>query len=316
MIALLLPAPIVGVIAGAAMLGATAFWGGLLLPLALIKLLFLKVKPVQIACRRVGIWVAFNWASTIQLVTQLLHAPEGWDISRRGALDPRKNYLLISNHQSWADIPMLFVLLHRRVPFLRFFIKQQLLYMPIIGSGCWVMDFPFMKRYPREAVEANPALRKEDLETTRRACEIYKAEPVTVVNFPEGTRFTEEKRVARQSPFRNLLRPKSAGLSFTLDAMGEQFAGIIDVTLVYRPTPKPLLWSWLCGEQNQLAARVEVLPIPAEIMHGHYDSDPEFRERFQAWVNALWAKKDAQIERMRHRQPLSSPSPLSPWGRG
>src|SRR5690606_16970766 len=124
------------------------------------------------------------------------------------------------------------------------------MYMPVIGVACWAMDFPFMRRHGQTALQANPALRQQDLETTRRACELYRTEPVTVINFLEGTRFTETKRVERQSPYRHLLRPKAGGMSFTLNAMGEQFAGIIDVTIAYRPTTKPLLWSFACGEQD------------------------------------------------------------------
>ena len=39
-----------------------------------------------------------------------------------GALDGRRSYLLVSNHQSWADILILFNSFHGRVPFLRFFL--------------------------------------------------------------------------------------------------------------------------------------------------------------------------------------------------
>ena len=31
---------------------------------------------------------------------------------------------------------------------------------------------------------------------------------------------------------------------------------------------------------------------------GDYEADAEFRARFQAWVNALWSRKDARIERL------------------
>jgi 1-acyl-sn-glycerol-3-phosphate acyltransferase len=173
------------------------------------------------------------------------------------------------------------------------------------------MDFPFMKRHSREAIAANPALRNEDLETTRRACEIYKTEPVTVVNFLEGTRFNEAKRIAKKSPYRHLLRPKSAGMAFALNALGDQFAGIIDVTLAYRPTTKYLWWSWLCGEQDTLCLHVDVRPIPTDLIHGNYDSDPEYRARFQSWVNDLWEQKDRRLGRLLD-QPITPPARPAP----
>lgn len=308
MIAALLPAPIAGLLNGALIIAMVIFWGGLISLLGLFKLI-LPFKPAQDALRAIAVVFGQNWASSIQLISRLMHAPS-WEIDWRGELDRKQSYLLISNHQSWTDILILFDIFHGRVPFLRFFLKRELLWAPIIGTGCWVLDFPFMKRHSREAIAANPALRNEDLETTRRACEIFKSSPVTVVNFAEGTRFTESKRVAKESPYRHLLRPKAAGLSFTLNAMGEQFAGLIDVTFAYRPTgDKSILWSWLCGEQNQLAIHVDLLPIPADLVHGDYDSDPEFRARFQDWINTLWLRKDKRLEAMLARPPVAAQKP-------
>jgi 1-acyl-sn-glycerol-3-phosphate acyltransferase len=136
----------------------------------------------------------------------------------------------------------------------------------------------------------------KDLEATRRACEIYKTDPVTVVNFLEGTRFTPAKRDSKGSPFPRLLRPKSAGLSYTLNAMGEQFAGLIDVTIRYQPTPHSLVWSWLCGEQSHVAIHYQLRELPAHLLHGDYRNDEAFRQDFQAWVNALWAEKSARLD--------------------
>ena len=39
---------------------------------------------------------------------------------------------------------------------------------------------------------------------------------------------------------------------------------------------------------------VEKLAVTPEIL-GDYDNDPEFRKRFQDWVNRLWEQKDRQI---------------------
>src|SRR3546814_8075063 len=134
----------------------------------------------------------------------------------------------------------------------------QLLYVQVIGMACWAMDFPFMRRYTKAQLEARPELKGQDVEATRRACEVYKHEPVTVINFLEGTRFSEAKRITNKSPYRRLLRPKAGGMSFTLNAMGEQFAGVIDVTIAYRQTKKSLLGSFTSGEQDQLSVHMDV----------------------------------------------------------
>lgn len=303
MLSILLPAPLVGVIKFAAMFVVLLSWFLVMLPGVLLRLI--PWPPLQRIASRYCVRVAEQWVASNQLLYRLLQ-PMHQEIDFRLQPQAGKNYLLIANHQSWADILVLCDVFHGRIPFPRFFMKQQLKYVPIIGQVCWAMDMPFMKRHSRAAIAANPALRGEDLDATRRACEVYKTEPVTVVNFIEGTRFSEAKRIAHQSPYRHLLRPKAAGLAFTLKAMGEQFAGIVDVTIAYRATGKGILWAWLCGEQDTLGIHVDVLPIPPEFLHGDYDHDPDHRARFQAWINGIWQRKDARLERMLGERPAMS----------
>ena len=42
-------------------------------------------------------------------------------------------YLMTSNHQSWADILVLQKVTNRRVPSLKFFLKQELIWVPLLG---------------------------------------------------------------------------------------------------------------------------------------------------------------------------------------
>jgi 1-acyl-sn-glycerol-3-phosphate acyltransferase len=309
MISVLFPAWLVGILTFSVMLALLVFWGvGLLLPLVLLRVL-LPLPVLHGPLSRLMEMVGEQWVASNRLVYRVMHAP-GWHVDYHAQLDPSKSDLLICNHQSWADIQVLFELFHGRTHFLRFFLKHELIWVPIIGVACWGLDMPFMKRHSREAIAANPGLRREDLATTRRFCEKYRERPITVVNFVEGTRFTETKRDATASPYRHLLRPKSAGLSFTLNAMGEQFGGVIDVTLAYQPARRNLAWSWLCGEQAQMEIHVDTLPIPPDMIRGNYEEDAEFRARFQAWVNGIWSRKDARLERMLNgtdRAPIGSP---------
>jgi 1-acyl-sn-glycerol-3-phosphate acyltransferase len=284
----------------------------LLLPAALVTaflVLMLGALPKLLLPARGRAWLGRNWFNKgvggtwwglNRLTYLLLHGPRR-DIVIEGeaALDPHRSWLLICNHQGWADIPLLLDVFGRKLPFLRFFLKKELIWVPVIGLACVVLDMPFMKRHSKEAIAANPALKGQDLEATRKACEKYRQIPVTMVNFLEGTRFTEAKRVSRQSPYANLLRPKAAGLSFALNAMGEQFAGIVDVTLCYVPGERGVLWGFLAGEQARMKVRARVLPVPQELLHGDYQDDEAFRERFQAWVNALWERKDAELSRLK-----------------
>lgn len=297
MLSLLLPAWLTGLIAGALLVASTLASFTAFIPFMLLKLL-VPIPAFRRACTEVLFAIARNWAAFNRLVYRLMY-PVSWDIDLRGRLDPDRSYLLVSNHQSIIDILLVFDQFHRRTPPLCFFLKRELLWMPVIGLACWAMDFPFMSR----------AGLKTDLDTTRRFCERFRNQPVTVVNFAEGTRFSEAKRVSKKSPYRHLLRPKAAGLSYTLNAMGEQFDGIIDVTIAYRASRFPVVWSFLIGEQADLAIHIDVRPVPMELCEGDYQGDPAYRERFQAWVNALWAQKDARLERLISRRPAAAARP-------
>jgi 1-acyl-sn-glycerol-3-phosphate acyltransferase len=307
-----LPAPLIGVLTFVGMMVVLMlFTVPLMLPAAILKLLL----PLPALRRLFDIWLhgCANtvWLSGNRLVFSTLHGPRR-NASLEGALDPAKSWLIMSNHQSWADILILFDVFRGRTTFPRFFMKQQLIWIPFVGFLCWALDMPFMKRHSPEAIAKNPRLRSEDLETTRHFCEKFVGRPITVVNFLEGTRYTPAKAAAKGSPYRHLLRPKSAGFSFTLNAMGEQFAGLLDVTLVYQPTHdgRSLLWSFLCGEQNAADVLVTVRPLPAELLGGDYQDDEGFRLRFQDWVNGLWAGKDALIEaRLSSRIPSQERGP-------
>lgn len=301
MVSMLLPAWVVGVLTFVTMFVALIFWFVAMLPGILLRLL--PSYRLQRLASRYCVWIARNWVGTNQLIFRALHDvpnPTAYgEVDFHGEFDPGKSYLLLCNHQSWADILILFDVFHARTPFLRFFLKRDLIWVPIIGLVCWAMDFPFMTRRSGAA----------DREATRRACSVYREAPVTVVNFLEGTRFTEAKRIARKSPHRHLLRPKSGGLAYTLDAMGEQFAGVLDVTLCYQSTERNLLWSWLCGEQGHVRLNVDLIPVPAELLHGDYGSDLAYRERIQAWANSLWLRKDARLDKLQGQPPVPAQRP-------
>lgn len=291
MLSRLLPRPVIGALTATLMVPSLFIASGLMIPAMLLKLL--PIYRLQRLCSRYCVACARLWVVMNQWIFRSLHdlpSPQGYGrVQIDGELLPGKSYLLICNHQSWADILILFSSFHQRVPFLRFFLKKDLLYVPIIGLVCWAMDFPFMTRKSSST----------DIATTRKACEIYRLAPVTVVNFLEGTRFTPAKQAQKHATYKYLLRPKSAGLSYTLNAMGEQFEGLIDVTIYYGATERKWVWSWLCGEQNQLQVIATVEPMPQEFLHGDYAQDVAFREAFQQWVNALWARKDAALAQLR-----------------
>ena len=213
------------------------------------------------------------------------------------ALDPDNWYLVNSNHQSWVDILVLQHLLNHRIPLLKFFIKQQLIWVPVMGLAWWALDFPFMRRHSEEFLKKHPELRGKDQETTRKACEKFALIPTSVMNFLEGTRFTPAKHARQQSPYQYLLKPKAGGLALALNAMGGKFQSILDVTIVY-PDGAPTFNCFLTGKLKRVVVRAQTLPIPKHLLHGDYANDPVFREAFAQWVQQLWRDKDSQIQQI------------------
>jgi 1-acyl-sn-glycerol-3-phosphate acyltransferase len=237
-------------------------------------------------------WIGFNsWM--IGRFTRTRFVVEGDD-----GLHYNGHYLVLANHQSWVDVPVLQKVFNRRIPLLRFFLKSQLLWVPLLGLAWWALDFPFMKRYSREAITRRPELAGRDIEATRRACARFREIPVSVMNFVEGTRFTDAKHAAQDSPYRFLLRPKAGGVAFVLDAMGDGLQSILDVTLVY-PGGRSGFADLFADRIGMVRVQVRERPIPTELVGGDYQNDAVFRERFQAWMNAIWAEKDATVARLK-----------------
>jgi 1-acyl-sn-glycerol-3-phosphate acyltransferase len=291
----LLGQTVLGVVSLVLLCLSTVFWSIPFFAIALAKVL-VPTATWRLACARSLAKVAGLWIVTNNLGMAALHSTE-WDIQGLDGLDPESCYLVNANHQTWLDVPVLQRTLNGRVPFLRFFLKQELIWLPILGQAWWALEMPFMKRYSPEVLVRRPDLRGKDLETTRRSCARLRNLPVAITNFVEGTRFTQAKHVAQGSPYRHLLKPKAGGVAFVLAAMGERLKELVDVTIVY-PGGRPNLWDYVCGRVPRIVVRVVRRRIPAEFLSGRYAEDPVFRERFQAWLGEIWAAKDALIDEL------------------
>src|SRR5690606_4256834 len=186
--------------------------------------------------------------------------PTEWHVEGELALRPNDWVLVNCNHQSWADIFVLQHVLHGRIPLLKFFLKKQLLYVPLIGLAWWALDFPFMQRHSQAALRRRPALRAQDQAATRRACRRFAATPTSVMNFAEGTRFTRRKHRQQHSPYRHLLKPRAGALALTLGTIGSRFRALVDATIVY-PQGIPTFWQFLCGRVPRIAVGLRQLPI-------------------------------------------------------
>lgn len=284
-----LTGPLRGVLSLACVAANTVFWCIPLFAVAILKLL-VPVGGWRRGCGRVLNGIARQWVGVNSLGldwTKSLH----WDVQGVEGLRPDVWYLLIANHQSMVDIVVLQTVFHRRTPLLKFFIKQELLWVPFLGLAWWALDFPFMKR---------TGSTERDLATARKACDKFMQHPVTVMNFVEGTRFTQRKREQRGSPHRNLLKPKGGGVAVVLTCMGARIQGILDVTIAY-PGGTPDLWSFLCAKSIEIRVRVRQLPVTKDLLENAIE-DADARRRVNQWLNTLWTDKDAELDRLRSSQ--------------
>ena len=240
--------------------------------------------------------LAEGWIGTNNAIFRLMGSlpldPRGLE-----GLSTREWYLVVSNHRSWVDILVLQAVFNRRIPFLKFFLKQQLIWVPFLGVAWWALDFPFMRRYTSAHLAKHPEDRGKDLEATQRACEKFRLIPTSVMNFVEGTRLTPEKHASFKSPYRNLLPPRAGGVSFVLSAMGGMLHSMLDVTIAYT-TGTPTMWDLCCGRVGRVIVDVQRRSIDAWLSAGDYASDPAFRARFQVWLGGVWHEKDALLDRL------------------
>jgi len=287
-----LPPALRGLIATLLMVLNTLFWVPILLVFTVVKLV-LPFKKVRLLLDPVLLFIAESWISCNSGWMDLTQKTE-WDVQGVDGLDPHSWYMVNSNHQSWVDILVLQYHLNRRIPLLKFFLKQELIWVPVIGVAWWALDFPFMRRHSEEFLKKHPEMRGKDQETTRKACAKFALIPTSVMNFLEGTRFTPAKHAKQNSPYQHLLKPKAGGMALALDAMGEKFQSILDVTIVY-PDGIPTFGHFLRGNVRRVIVRVRSLPVPQHLLGGDYSGDPAFREAFSQWVQQLWRDKDAQI---------------------
>ncbi len=276
-------------------------WCGLLFIAALVRPLLPGLeRKVAYGARLhpiVDRWVAGNRAIIRGLGLARLNVIGGDALRRDGW------YLVLCNHQSWIDIIALQCGLLHDAPVLKFFTKQQLIWLPFIGLSCWVLDFPLMRRFSAQALAANPALRRIDLETTREACNRFRHAPTTVLNFAEGTRFTRAKHAQQGSPYANLLKARAGGVGSVLATLGDRLDAIVDATITYprvladgthRNEP-PSFWHFLCGYVPEIRLELQALAVDAALITGDYADDDAYRTRVRNWLDELWSEKDARL---------------------
>jgi len=288
-----LPSKVVGAIAGFLLVLNVIFWIVILFVFSIPKIL-IPWPPLLKIINKILQWIGENWIACNSGWMWLTQKTR-WDVQGAQNLNHDGWYMVVSNHQSWVDILVMQHLLNRKIPILKFFIKRELIKVPLMGFAWWALDYPFLYRHSSEYLKQHPEQAGKDFEATRKACEKFATIPTSVMNFLEGTRFTPAKHDKQKSEYKYLLRPKSGGLALALNVLGEKFSSMLDITIVY-PDGIPGFGDFLCGKVKRITVRMRTIEIPKTLLKGDYENDQAFRDSMHHWVQELWREKDKQIQ--------------------
>ncbi|MGB5326461.1 MAG: 1-acyl-sn-glycerol-3-phosphate acyltransferase [Pseudomonadales bacterium] len=189
----------------------------------------------------------------------------------KGEPGTHANPVVICNHQSWFDIPIIQDVITGTGPMVKFLIKRELVWVPIIGWICQVMGFPKLGRSKRSDT------RKDDIAAVQTISMGHEDEAGALLIFPEGTRFSEEKKTRQQSPYQHLLKPRSGGLKIIKHHVS-QATTLVDQTIDYHKTGVRI-WECLHGDPGLITVTI-----------AHYEL-AEIND-LDAWLNNRWAEKD------------------------
>ena len=275
----------------------TIFHGSLVSLCGIIKFI-IPIPKSHIFISNIAYWISGGYVLTNNFLIKVFYDPE-WDIQALGNLNMTGTYLVISNHLSLLDIPALQRLFFKQIPFLRFFIKRQLIFVPFLGQGLWALNFPSMKRYSKETLNKHPELSGKDLETTKRSSEKLLGQPVTMLIYAEGTRFTPEKHRKANSPYKNLLKPRAGGVHTVLSSLGDELTSILNVTLVYPGHTSPSLLDFLLGKIPKVIIRIEALRLGEnEVPSIETIKSKAGSLAVRTFLNNTWEVKDKVISKL------------------
>jgi 1-acyl-sn-glycerol-3-phosphate acyltransferase len=251
------------------------------------------MSTTRLFADRILVMIGERWIQNNYLISVFMYGikfdVEGLD---HPEIAYNKSYLIVSNHQSWADIYVIQSVLNKKVPFIRFFIKSSLKWVPILGQAWVGLDFPFVRRSKKKDLIKNPDLARQDLENVKRVCRKFKDIPFCILNFVEGHRRTPERmrKLIKKNPYRYLLRPHSGGISTVATELKDQLHGILDLTLIY-PDDKSTFYDLMSGDVRAIKVVAKFIPINEVPI----ETNPNFSamsKKMKRWIDGRWEEKD------------------------
>ena len=220
-----------------------------------------------------------------------VHFPDGEDF-----LSPDKNYFLISNHSSGFDISVLGIVLYRKVPSLKFFLKKELLMTPFLGTACWALDMVFVSKNSSRKLRKSIA---KNLSLIKRSCLQMMKNPFVLVSFLEGSRhnLNIKSKKSNISEYEFLLKPKVSGSVIAMSVLSKSVFKVIDVTIIYPKVDnkKPHLYNIFSCKIKKVDVIVRFFDLP-DIDYKAYSENIEVKNSFKSWIDSVWSSKDLLIK--------------------
>jgi 1-acyl-sn-glycerol-3-phosphate acyltransferase len=261
------------------------------IPRAIFPFKSLKIKLSKIS-NTIGEYTVYG----LKIIMKIMHR-DSMQVFDDNEFDKNQWYMAVSNHQSWADIFILLVAAHKRIPLLKFFMKKELAWIPFVFLANKTLNMPFVNRHTKKQLEKNPNLRFKDYENTLLACKRFQRSPSTIFSYAEGTRNNSTKHKDQNSQYKNLLIPRVGGIATALSAM-PNIDVLVDYSVVYK-TNKRGAWAFLKGDMRDVKVSVKKYNIPENLKNKNYSTDEEYRKNFKIWIEEIWEEKDKEIERLK-----------------
>jgi len=215
-----------------------------------------------------------------------------WEVEISGdAIPMRESAFIIANHRWGLDWLMIFTVAARkgRLGVMKLFAKDSIKWIPGIGWGLWLLDFPFLSRNWTN-----------DVRTIDRTFQSLKDRrlPFWLVSHLEGTRLTESKVKQSQDfakkkdlpVFKNVLLPRTKGFIATVSSLRKADAVkvLYDITIMYEDGRKdPRIFNAAVRQGGRVSLHVKRYLI----------SDlPTNEEELTQWLYDRWREKDQLIE--------------------
>jgi 1-acyl-sn-glycerol-3-phosphate acyltransferase len=219
-------------------------------------------------------WIRWVYRSAVQIDSIWMLRVVRIKLEVKGEIPSHPSPIVIVNHQSWFDIPIVQEIISARGPRLTFLVKRSLVWVPVIGWICMLLGFP---RLRRTGLLEDRAL---DLYAVSQAAKQGVAARHALLIFAEGTRFTPKKRSDQDSPFDHLLRPRVGGFAAACQNFPEG-TPIIDLSIYYDGSSH--FWRCLGG-----ATKVIRVNVSTHSLDQMMSAD--------AFLNERWRAKDAWLQ--------------------